>query len=185
MPNLTKDQIQKIFLSALLMMMLIYGYFSFLIGPLNKSETRNKAAIEALDQQLAQARTKILRTRNLQEEARVAGETLAAINDQIPEGAPIAWFPPRMRAFFDRHNIKETLVRPGPTEKPAEPELANYKNVNWVIDASLAKFIPLSLALAGLENDEMLLEITHLQINTLPENLEEQRVSINVITLLK
>jgi hypothetical protein len=184
MNKLTKDQIQKIVLSSLLMCFLIYAYFTFLIGPLNTKATNNDAAIAALDAQLAQAKTKILRARNLQDEARKAGETLAQINEQIPEGAPIAWFPPRLRAFFDRHNIKDVTVKIGNAQRATEPELAAFQNVTWVVDVPRANFVPLSIALAGLENEEMLLEINRLQIN-MTDNLESQRITMNLNTLLK
>ena len=49
----------------------------------------------------------------MQEQAHAAEETLAQVNDMIPEGAPIAWFPPRIHAFFDRHNLKGVGRAPG------------------------------------------------------------------------
>lgn len=185
MKKLSKDDIQKISLSGLLLVGLIYGYFTFLIGPLNFSETRNTAAIAALDAQLADARTKVLRARNLGNDARQATETLTQINEQIPDGSPIAWFPPRIRAFFERHNIKDTVIRIGSSDRPGEAALANYNNVQWTIEIPQVSFGALGIALSGLENEEMLLEITRLQINGLPNDLENQRVSINASTLLK
>ena len=185
MKKLTKDDIQKISLSSLLLVGLIYCYFTFLIGPLNFAERRNASAIAALDTQLAEARTKVLRTRNLSDDARKAAETLTQVNEQIPDGAPIAWFPPRIRAFFDRHNIKDVAVRISDANKPSDPALAAYNNVPWAIEIPQVPYGPLGIALAGLENEEMLLEINQLQMTAVPENLENQRVSINVVTLLK
>ena len=45
--NLTKDQIQKIILSALGFVALIYCYFNFFLGPLNKSRASMTATIAA------------------------------------------------------------------------------------------------------------------------------------------
>ncbi len=185
MNKLSKDQIQKISLSALLMVVLIYCYFNFLLDPLNKAETKATARIAELDKKLEKARTLVKRGKAIQEETVAADETLAQINDRIPDGAPIAWFPPRMRAFFDRHNVKDSATRGGTLETPSDPNLTGFRNATWTIDVPQAGFDQFGIALAGLENENILLEVTHLQINTQPDNLEKQRVSMNVITLLK
>lgn len=185
MKKVTKDDVQKIVLSGLMLIGLIYCYFTFLIGPLNFQETRNTATIAALDKQLAEAKTKLLRTRNLGQDAKTASETLSLVNDQIPDGSPIAWFPPRIRAFFERHNIKDVVVRIGSTDKPADPMLVAYNNVAWTIDIAQVPYGVLGNALSGLENEEMLLEITHFQLSNLGDNLENQRVSFNATTLLR
>ena len=61
----------------------------------------------------------------------------------------------------------------------------NLRDAEWSIDLPQAGVVPLGIALAGLENEEKLLEITHLQISTLADSPEKQHVSMNVTTLLK
>lgn len=185
MNKLDKDQIQKISLSALMMIILVYCYFNFLLAPLNKQEVNATSRIAALDAQIEKAKTLVKRGKAVQDQGASAEEMLAQINDRIPEGAPIAWFPPQMRAFFERHNLKDTTTRGGTLDKPDDLNLAAFKNSSWVIDIPATGADQLGIALAGLENENVLLEITHLQINTQPDNLEKQRVSLNVITLLK
>lgn len=185
MNKLSKDQIQKISLSSLMMIVLVYCYFNFLLGPLNSSEAKATLRIADLDKQIEKARSLVRRGKAIQEQSTSADEMLAQINDRIPDGAPIAWFPPKMRAFFDRHNVKDSATRGGTLETPADPNLTGFKNATWSIDVPQVGFDQFGIALAGLENENILLEITHLQINTQPDNLEKQRVSMNVITLLK
>ena len=185
MNSLSKDQKQKIFLSLLMLAVLVYYYFSFLLAPKNKEEISDLAKIADLDSRLEKAHSLIKRGKAVQDQSVAAGETLAQINDRIPEGAPVAWFPPQVHAFFERHNIKDSTTRSGVTEMAGDPNLGNYKNLNWSIDLPQTSFDQLGIALAGLENENILLEITHLQINTQPENPEKQRVSMNVVTLLK
>jgi hypothetical protein len=185
MKKLDKDQIQKIGLSALMMIILVYCYFNFLLAPLNKQEINATNRITGLDAEIEKAKSLIKRGKAVQDQSASAAEMLAQINDRIPDGAPIAWFPPQMRAFFDRHNLKDTTTRGGAMETSADPNLAAFKNSSWTIDIPAAGADQLGIALAGLENENILLEITHLQINTQPDNLEKQRVSLNVITLLK
>ena len=184
MNNLSKDQIQKISLSVLLMIGLIYCYFTFLIAPMSKTDAANLQSIEALDAQLAQAHTQELRSHNIQFQAKTAEETLAQVNDMIPEGEPIAWFPPKMHDFLERQNLKNAAVHPAGTAF-SETGMGDLKSENWVVDVPQSGFSQLGIALAGLENEEKLLQITHLQITTQADNPEKQRVTITIVALEK
>ena len=185
MNKLSKDQIQKIFLSSLLMIGLIYCYFTFLIEPLGKSVTDAATHTEELNGKLAKARSEVLRSKSVEEQARAATETMAQANDMIPEGAPIAWFPPRMTAFFNRHNLKGVGVRGGAAGVAGEPGLKDFRNGEWTLELPPASINQLGIVLAGLENEEKLMEITHLAISTQADAPEKQHASLNVVTLLK
>jgi len=185
MKKLTKDQIQKILLSSLLMVGLIYCYFTFLIAGLNKDDIGNAAAIEALDGDIAKATSTIKRTGSVEEQARSSEEILAQVNDMIPDGAPIAWFPPRMTAFFARHNIKGVATHNNGIDAAPDPVMKDYRSANWSIDIPQVGASALGITLAGLENEEKLLEITRLQVSTQADAPEKQRVSMNLLTLLK
>ena len=180
-----KDQIQKIVLSTLMMVGLVYCYFTFLIDPLSKQDRDNAVAIDDLDAKLEKARSEIKRSHAVTDQAKSAEETLAQVGDMIPEGAPIAWFPPRIKAFFDRHNLKGSIVQSGGMDSAGDPALGGFRNARWNIDLPQAGLTPLGIAIAGLENEEKLLEITHLQIATVPDSPEKQRVTMDVFTLLK
>ena len=185
MNKLSKDQIQKIFLSSLLMIGLIYCYFTFLITPLGKSETQAAARIEELDGLLAKAHSAVMRTRAVEEQARAAEETMAQANDMIPGGAPIAWFPPRMNAFFTRHNLKNVVIRSGGIGAAGEAGLKDFRVGEWTLEIPQASINQLGIALAGLENEEKLMEITRIGIATQADAPEKQHISLNVVTLLK
>lgn len=181
----SKEQLQKMFLSGLLMVGLVYCYFSFLLGPLGKSDTKHVTDIATLDDEITKAKSEIKRSKSMQEQAKAAEETLAQVNDMIPEGAPIAWFPPRIHAFFERHNLKGVTVHAGSVDSAPDPTMHNFRSADWVVEMPQAGITPLGIALAGLENEEKLLEITRLQITTLADSPEKQHVSMNVTTLLK
>ena len=185
MKKLTKDQIQKIALSSLMMLGLIYCYFTFLIAGLNKADRDNAAAIDRLDKEIAKAKTTIRRSSSVEEQSRSAEETLAQVNDMIPDGAPIAWFPPRMNAFFARHNVKGISVRSNGIDTTPDAVMKDYRNANWTLDIPQVGATALGISLTGLENEEKLLEITRLQISTQADAPEKQRVSLNLLTLLK
>ncbi len=185
MKKLTKDQIQKIALSSLMMVGLIYCYFTFLIAGLNKADTAAAAGIDDLDKKIAAAKSTVKRSSSVEESARSAEETLAQVNDMIPEGAPIAWFPPRMTAFFARHNVKGTATHSAGIDATTDPTMHDYRNANWTLDIPQVGTTALGITLAGLENEEKLLEITRLQVSTQPDAPEKQRVSLNLLSLLK
>ena len=102
----------------------------------------------------------------------------------IPGGEPIAWFPPRMRAFFDRQGIKETATRLERRDKLGEPDLSDFAACYWSIDLPSADFTPLGIALAGLENEEPLMEITRLSITTSLDSPETQHIALSAVTIL-
>ncbi len=185
MNKLSKDQIQKIFLSTLLMIGLIYCYFTFLITPLGKSDVQAAARIEDLDAKIARARTAVVRARSVEEQARTAADTVAQANDMIPEGAPIAWFPPRMNAFFTRHNLRNVGIHGGGSSNAADPALKDFHGSEWTFEVPQASINQLGIVLAGLENEEKLMEITRLSISTQADAPEKQHASLTVNTLLK
>ncbi len=184
MNKFSKDQWQKIILSGLMMIGLIYCYFTFLITPLGKADANNLVAIDALDAKLADARSHALRSRNIQEQARSAEETLAQVNDMIPDGEPIAWFPPKMHDFLERQNLKNATIHPA-GGAASEAGMGDLKSEKWVVEVPESGFAQLGIALAGLENEEKLLQITNLQITTQLDNPEKQHVTINLVTLEK
>ncbi len=184
--KVTKDQIQKMFLSSLLMVGLLYGYSEYLLGDLNRQERAATAALKDVEAKIAGAGSRIKRLKSMEEQSRDATERSAAVNALIPDGEPIAWFPPRAKAFFDRHNIREASVRLDRKEKPTEPELAvTYSAFQWNIELPGVGFTPLGIALAGLENEEPLLEINRVQISTQPATPEQQRVTLGCATLVR
>ncbi len=184
MKKLTKDQIQKMLLSALLMVGLIYCYFQFLIIPMNTADLNARNQLAEIETKMGTSGKRLTKLRSIDEQARSASDVLAQVNSMIPSGEPIAWFPPRMRAFFDRQGIKDAITRLERKEKMTEPELSDFSLSSWNIELPSVDFVPLGIALAGLENEEPLLEITRLQISTILEAPEQQRVSMTVSTIL-
>ena len=185
MKKFTKDQLQKIILSALMMVGLIYCYFTFLIAGLNKSDRDTAAAIEGLDKQIATAKSGVKRSASVEEQARSSEELLAQVNDMVPDGAPIAWFPPRMNTFFARHGVKGVTVRSAGIDAGPDAVMKDYRNANWTVDIPQVGATALGITVAGLENEEKLLEITRLQVSSQADAPEKQRVSLNLLTLLK
>ena len=178
--KLGKEEIQKIFLGVLLFIVLIYGYFEMLLGPLKKDRTRSEARITELNKKLSEAKGQIRRVQELEAAVPAAEEGVQAVKAMIPQGAPVAWFPPRVAEQFNREGLDKAATRT--TGETADKDLPGFRRMTWSIDLAKVEFIPFAQALADFENNEPLAEITSMQIEAGNEDVELQRAALNVRT---
>jgi hypothetical protein len=182
--KLSKDQVQKIALSSMGFFVLLYVYFSFFLGPLNKSRDSMLIAIDDLQRKMASSKTDIIKASNLERQAGAATTRFAALNALSPEGAPIAWFPPRMKAFFANLEIDKASARLENSGAYKDPELSGWMKYNWLIELPQADFATLGKAIAALENNEPLLSITRISLRALPNDPQYQQVSLSTTTAI-
>jgi hypothetical protein len=176
--KLTKDQIQKLLLSAMGFVVLVYVYFSFFLGPLNSSRDSMLRTIDEMQNKIASSRNEIIKAGNLEKQATTATTRFAALKALSPEGAPIAWFPPRMKTFFANQEIDKATARQETSAAYKEPELAAWMRYNWLIELPQADFATLGKAVTALENGEPLLSITRINIRALPDEQQFQQVTL-------
>jgi hypothetical protein len=182
--KLTKDQIQKIVLSILGFIGLIYCYFNFFLGPLNKSRTSMTQQIADLQAKTASSKTEMRKTANLESRAKEATGRYEALKATTAEGAPIAWFPPKMRIFFGDQGIDKAAARLEATGEFKQPQLSDWIKDTWAIELPQSDYSALGQAIAALENTEPLLAIQKVVIHALPEDPQYQQVSLAVQTVL-
>src|SRR5438105_376105 len=84
----------EVALSSVGFIFLLYVYFTFFLGPLNRS--RNTMLITMKDKQakLDSSKGEMSKAATLEKQAKAATTRFAALKALNPEGAPIAWFPP-------------------------------------------------------------------------------------------
>jgi hypothetical protein len=182
--NLSKDQIQKLALSTIGFVVLLYVYFSFFLGPLNKSRNSMQASIKDLQDKVGNSNTEMTKTTNLEKQASAATTRYAALTNSSPEGAPIAWFPPRMKVFFANQQIDKTTARLEGNVPYKEADLSSWIRYNWMLELPQTDFSTLGKAVAELENSEPLLSINRLNIHALADNPQFQQVTLNVATAI-
>lgn len=182
--KLSKDQIQKLALSTIGFIVLVYVYFSFFLGPLSNSRDAALAEITDLQGKVASSKNELAKTANLEKQADASTKRFAALKALNPEGAPIAWFPPRMKAFFANQEIDKVTAKIETSAPFKDTDLANWMRYNWVFELPQTDFATLGKAVAALENAEPLLSITHLSIKAMPENPQFQQVSFNASTAM-
>jgi hypothetical protein len=178
-----KDEFQKIFLSALLILGVVYCYFTMLLGPLGRQEAAANARIAELGPKIEAARKQVKKTNNLEQRAPASLAVLDSINSLIPDGAPIAWFPPRLGDFFKRQGIEKVATRL--TNEFAEKDLTGYRSLAWSLDVPKAEFVSLAIAVAGLENEEPLLDISQLEITTAKDDVQYQHALLSLSSITK
>jgi hypothetical protein len=182
--NLTKDQVQKLSLSTIGFVVLLYVYFSFFLGPLNKSRASMQASIKDLQTKVGNSKNEMTKATNLEKQASAATTRYAALTNLSPEGAPIAWFPPRMKIFFSNQQIDKSTARLESNVPYKEAELSGWLRYNWMFDLPQTDFATLGKAVAELENTEPLLAINKINIHGLPSDPQFQQVSLSVATAI-
>lgn len=180
--KLEQEQIKKIALSTLLLIALLYGYFTFLLGPLQQSEKTATNGIATVTPQIADAKKQINKTAALEKQAPEAVALLKNLEDTIPDGAPIAWFPPKMSEFFRAHGIEKCTTQLSSEGTETTPGL---KKMVWNIDLPKVEFVPLGMAISSLENEQPLTTILSVNIEATREDAEYQHVTLTISTLVK
>lgn len=182
--KLSKDQIQKLALSSIGFIVLVYVYFSFFLGPLNNNRDTTLAQITELQSKVASSKSELAKTANLEKQADASTKRFAALKALNPEGAPIAWFPPRMKAFFANQEIDKSTTKFETSVAFKETDLASWMRYNWALELPQADFSTLGKAVAALENAEPLLSITRISIKALPEDPQFQMVTLSASTAM-
>src|SRR4051794_21700494 len=182
--KLSKDHLKKLMLSVMGFVALLYVYFSFFLGPLSASRDSMQAQITDLQGKIAGSKTELTKTANLEKQAEAATKRFAALKALSPEGAPIAWFPPRVKAFFAGQDVDKATARLETSASFKENELAGWMRYHWIIELPQADYATLGKAVAALENSEPLLSITRINIKALPEDPQFQQISLNVTTVM-
>jgi hypothetical protein len=173
-----KDQIKKISLSAMGFVVLVYVFFSFFLGPLNRSRDTMVKAMADKQAKLDSSKDEMAKAAALEHQAKAATTRFAALRALNSEGAPIAWFPPRIKVFFANEQIDKAIARLENSSNFKEPELASWMKYNWMIDIPQADYSAVGKAIADLENAEPLLAITKITIRAQPDQGEFQTVDL-------
>jgi hypothetical protein len=182
--NLNKDQIQKLALSTMGFIVLLYVYFSFFLGPLSTSRDSALAQIDQFQDKIANSKNELAKTSKLEKQANASTQRFAALKALSPEGAPIAWFPPRMKAFFANQEIDKSSARLETSSPFKEADLASWMRYNWLLEIPQADYSTLGKAVSSLENTEPLMSIMRISIKALPEDPQFQQVTLSASTAM-
>jgi len=181
-----KEKLRRLLLLGLAAVAGLYVYFEYLLAPLSQCETRAQREIHQLEPQISKAQAQIKRTRTIaasDPHAETAKVVFAALEKEIPAEASVAWVPQRFGAFFQSHGIQKVTYRL--TGEENDPDIPGYKQSRWEIGIPAVEFPRFARALAEWENQEGLLQVTHLHIIASPNDVERQNVSLKLKTVVK
>ncbi len=171
---MTKETLQKIIAGVLFLGLLIYSYFNFLLGPVNSTLETVEAEITELEDKLLAAKGKIAATNKLEKEGKAAQEYLIAAEEYFKEGTPIAWFPPMIKAFYQRMGIERTVVSNLDSRRHSGKAMSNYVSLRWEIQLPQTDFFTIGNLMAAIENEQPFSRIERLSITRNTSNPEFQ-----------
>ena len=177
-PGLSKDQIKKISLSGVGFVFLLYVYFTFFLGPLDRSRATMLETMKEKQAKIDASKDEMSKAATLEQQAKAATTNFAAFKALNADGAPIAWFPPRVKVFFANEQIDKAGARLESSTAFKEPELSGWMKYNWLIEIPQADYSALGRAVADLENAEPLLCITKLTVRAQSDQAEFQAVDL-------
>ncbi len=180
----SKDDIQKIALSTLLLAGVLYGYFTFLLAPLGRKSVEAEKEMTELMPKILAAKKQLNETSALETQAPAAQSALEKISDDIPDGSPIAWFPPMLTDFFKRQGVSQSNIRLT-REAEAGADLPKFRRLNWVVELAGVQYAQFGTVLAALENEMPLIQIEQLQITPSTSDIERQNVTMTLSNLVK
>ena len=140
------------------------------------------ASIADTQGKTASSKTEMKKTANLEAQAKEATSRYGALKSTTRPGAPIAWFPPKMRNFFESHGVEKVGVKLDGSGNFKEPELADWVKDTWSMDLPSAGFDAFGKAIAELDNTEPILAVQRLSLHAVPADPQSQQASITVPT---
>lgn len=180
----TKEEIKKLALSTMGLLFLLYVYFNFFLGPLTSSRVTALAAIKDRQEKLNSSKDEITKATRLEQTAKNATARFAQLKALNPEGAPIAWFPPRMKTLFANQQIDKAAARLDKNTGFKQGDLSGWTRYTWLIELPQTDYATLGKAIADLENNEPLLAVTKLSIHTAPDQPQYQKVDLGAENII-
>lgn len=179
------DQTKKTVLILIALAALVYGYFSFLLSPLQTSQARIINTTAELENKIAASKKMVAHVSQLEQSATRAIGMSEKIDGMIPDGAPLAWVPPRIKSFFATDEMEIGAIRLLNSSPLKQPELSAFGINQWVVEFPRVNFLALAKSMARFENENPLWSILIVRVATEQAAPEEQFVTLTIATLVK
>jgi hypothetical protein len=144
---------------------------------------QNEKKTEEFRAKIVAAKKEVKQAQEVEATAPQHALVLKQLNALIPDGSPVAWFPVRVTEMFKQFGLDRTTTRM--TQEATDKELNGYKRLTWGVEIVKADFVPMGEAIQSFENNELLAEISALQIETTLEAVGTQRVLLTVNNIVK
>ena len=148
--TLSKNETQKIVLSGIALVAVIYVFFAFFLNPLEANREKMQVQIADYEAKLAGSAKVLHDVEVLSRSAQTATAHFADLTATIPDGAPVAWFPPRMKQFFAGEGVVADSIHLIDSAPFNQPELDRFASYNWSVALESVPFPSFAQALAQL-----------------------------------
>ncbi|HET6408414.1 MAG TPA: hypothetical protein VFG14_11080 [Chthoniobacteraceae bacterium] len=179
----SKEEKQKVVLGALLGIAVVYGYFEYGLGPLKASQKRSQAELTALEPKITEAKKQIASRDALKARIPQAETLLQQIDQLIPPGSPIAWFPTLVGQHFKSQGNDPVVTRM--LSDVADPLVEGYRRFNWSVEIPKTDVFEFARTLAEFENSQPLVEAPSIIVEFQKDDPQYQRVSLNLTNSVK
>lgn len=161
----------------------IYGYFDMLLNPVRRWQLTTATSIIALDPEIDKAKEQLKRSASVVNDAPKVVNSIAQIDAMIPEGAPVSWFPVLIADFFKKAGFDKAVTHMN--AETVDKDTPGYRRVTWSIDVPRVDCIGFAKAIAQLENEQPLIEIQALSLESMRDDPEGQHVLLTVQNIIK
>jgi hypothetical protein len=179
----SKEEKQKVILGVLFGIGFFYAYFEFGLGPLKKKQELAQKEITALAPKLAEARKQIESRDRMKARVPQAETLLTQIDQMIPEGSPVAWFPTLVGDYFKARGSERVTTRL--LSDVADPAVEGYKRISWSVEIPKADAIEVVRVLSDFENQQPLVETPSVLFEFQKEDPQNQRVSLTFVNSVR
>lgn len=181
--KMTKEQTQKIVLSVLFSIVIIYSYNEYILAPMAKKKITLAKQIADLEPKIIETKGVIAKAKSFEQDVPKAELMIRQVNQMIPDGSPLAWFPTRLGDHFRSVGVERVSTKMG-GESP-EKDAVGFRRQAWSIEIPKADFMAMAGGIASYENKEVLNEITTLNIEAGLDPIDQQKFSLVVQSLVK
>jgi hypothetical protein len=103
----------------------------------------------------------------------------------VPDGAPLAWVPPRMRLLLSGDGVTGGVVRLINTFPIKQREVSAFVIDEWIIEFPSANFLTLVEGIARTENKNPLWRVVSVRIRANEADPEQQSATLGINTIVR
>lgn len=183
--QLSKDQIQKIFICAMFVIGIYYVCFSMLIGPAKKTMAKMAKDSEKISKDISTAEGKIKAVSLAEATQKQSEQYIAKIEEFMPNELPRTYYPPEiLKAFSDAGvTISQPLVSSVPV---SFSKVGNaFTRYGWIFSINGITYHDFGRLQAKIENERPLWQFYEIEMTANANSEEKHNVKMVMGTLNK
>lgn len=180
-----KEQIQKIVIAVIGVIVAYYVCFSMIIWPAQMKMESNAKAVEKLQKEIRTAEGKINQVKLAENEQDANGKMVEYFKSLMPNEPPKTFYPPEINKIFKDQNVQ--ISQPLVSSIPANFSdiTGDFARYGWVFGIGEITYHDFGRLQAEIENKNSLWEFAEIEITANPTSEEKHSVKMVMGTLGK